>query len=208
MDGPSRATASFSESLLNDMNTRRFIATLPALGLLSLLAACATPGGPGASDPINRHALVRQAAPEPDWRALHERLATVTAATRAVELGPVDEAGLRLQIPVADGFASGSTEIRPSLASALDALAPVLAPEAGAAVKIVGHTDSQGSEMTNLQLSIGRAEAVAEYLRQRGIALERLTADGLGEAEPLASNATEEGRMRNRRVELILSRQP
>ena len=69
-------------------------------------------------------------------------------------------------------------------------------------------TDSQGSEMINLQLSITRAEAVVEHLRQRGIALERLSADGRGEADPLTSNATEEGRARNRRVELILSRQP
>lgn len=190
------------------MKSRRFIATLPALGLISLLAACATPPGAGSGDPLNRHALVRQASPEPDWPALHERLATATAGVRGIELGPVNEAGLRMQIPVADGFASGKTDIRPSLASALDALAPALAPEAGAAVKVIGHTDSQGSEMTNLQLSISRAEAVAEYLRQRGIALERLSADGHGEAEPLASNATEEGRMRNRRVELILSRQP
>ena len=90
----------------------------------------------------------------------------------------------------------------------LDALAPVLAPEEGAAVKVIGHTDSQGSEMINLQLSIARAEAVVEHLRQRGIALERLSADGRGEADPLTSNATEEGRARNRRVELILSRQP
>ena len=125
-----------------------------------------------------------------------------------IEIGQADKQGVRLQIPVADGFATGKNDIRPSLAKALDALATVLAPEQGAAVKVVGHTDSQGSEMINLQLSIARAEAVAEHLRQRGIALERLSADGRGEADPLTSNASEEGRVRNRRIELILSRQP
>jgi outer membrane protein OmpA-like peptidoglycan-associated protein len=62
--------------------------------------------------------------------------------------------------------------------------------------------------MVNLRLSIARAEAVVAYLRERGIALERLSADGRGEGDPLTSNATEEGRVRNRRIELILSRQP
>lgn len=190
------------------MNTRRTLRLLPATTLVSLLTACATAPAPQATDAVNRHALVRVAAPEPAWAALHQRLVDATAPLAGVEVGAADSKGLRLQIPVPDGFASGRAEIRPSLAGALDALAPVLASEAGAAVKVIGHTDSQGSEMINLQLSITRAEAVAEYLRQRGIALERLSADGRGEADPLTSNATEEGRARNRRVELILSHQP
>ena len=191
-----------------DMNTRRLTRLLPALGLAALLAACATPSTGPSTDAVNRHALVRVPAPEPDWPALKQRLAGATSAIKGIELGQADKQGLRMQIPVADGFASGKTEIRPALAKVLDALAPVLAPEEGAAVKVVGHTDSQGSEMINLQLSIARAEAVVEHLRQRGIALERLSADGRGEADPLTSNASEEGRARNRRIELILSRQP
>ena len=191
-----------------DMNTQSLIRLLPALGLVSLLAACATPSTGPTIDAVNRHALIRVPAPEPDWHALKQRLAGATSAIKGIEIGQADKQGLRLQIPVADGFASGKTDIRPSLAKVLDALAPALAPEEGAAVKVVGHTDSQGSEMINLQLSIARAEAVVEHLRQRGIALERLSADGRGEADPLTSNATEEGRARNRRVELILSRQP
>ncbi len=191
-----------------DMNTPRLIRLLPALGLVALLAACATPSTTPTIDAVNRHALVRVPAPEPDWPALKQRLADATSGIKGIEIGQADKQGLRLQIPVADGFATGKTEIRPSLAKALDALAPVLAPEQGAAVKVVGHTDSQGSEMINLQLSIARAEAVVEHLRQRGIALDRLAADGRGEADPLTSNASEEGRVRNRRIELILSRQP
>lgn len=185
---------------------------LSSLLLSGLLAACATPGGGGATDAgadgINRHALVRTAPPEPSWSALHERLGQATAGLAGIEIGSPDGKGFRLQIPVAEGFASGSPVIRPALAHALDALAPPLAADAGVAVRVVGHTDSQGSEMVNLRLSIARAEAVAAYLRERGIALERLTADGRGEADPLTSNATEEGRMRNRRIELILSRMP
>lgn len=191
-----------------DMNTRRLTRLLPALGLISLLAACATPSIGPSTDAVNRHALVRAPTPAPDWPTLQQRLTAATSGIKGIEIGQADKQGLRLQIPVADGFASGRTDIRPSLAKALDALAPVLAPEEGAAVKVVGHTDSQGSEMINLQLSIARAEAVVEHLRQRGIALDRLSADGRGEADPLTSNATEEGRTRNRRIELVLSRQP
>ncbi|HAF56279.1 MAG TPA: OmpA family protein [Thauera sp.] len=190
------------------MNSRRLIRLLPALGLVTLLAACATPSTGPSVDAVNRHALVRVPAPAPDWPALRQRLVGATSGISGIEIGQADKQGLRLQIPVADGFASGKSEVRPSLASALDALAPVLAPEEGAAVRVIGHTDSQGSEMINLQLSIARAEAVVEHLRRRGIALERLSADGRGEADPLTSNASEAGRARNRRVELILSRQP
>lgn len=187
--------------------TSRLCASLAAL----LLAACATPGpapGSAVDDPIHRHALVRTTSPAPDWAALRADLVAVAATLPGIEISPVEHQGINLQIPVADGFPSASTEIRPSLARALDAIAPILADSPGAAVQVIGHTDSQGSEMVNLRLSIARAEAVVEHLRQRGIALERLSADGRGEADPLTSNATEEGRARNRRVELLLRNMP
>lgn len=178
--------------------------------LTSLLTACATPG-PGTeagADTIHRHTLVRTAPPAPSWNALHEQLGKATSGLAGVEIGSAGKAGFHVQIPVADGFSSGSAAIRPALGRALDALAPALAAEPGVAVRVVGHTDSQGSEMVNLRLSIARAEAVVAWLRERGIALDRLTADGRGEADPLTSNATEEGRVRNRRIELILSPMP
>jgi outer membrane protein OmpA-like peptidoglycan-associated protein len=181
-----------------------------ALVSAALLTACATPGASTdtGTDAVNRHALVRTAPPAPSWSALHEQLAKATAGLPGVELGRIGDAGFHVQIPVADGFASGSAQIRPALGSALDALAPPLAAESGVAIRVVGHTDSQGSEMVNLRLSITRAEAVVAWLRDRGIALDRLGADGRGEADPLTSNATAEGRVRNRRIELILSPMP
>ena len=199
---------------MTSRNTRRKSAFPTALAsaavLASLLAACATPGGGSGAEPdaIHRHALVRTAPPAPSWSALHEQLGKAAAGIAGVELGKVDTAGFHVQIPVADGFASGSAQIRPALGRALDALAPALAAEPGVAVRVLGHTDSQGSEMVNLRLSIARVEAVVAWLRERGIALDRLAADGRGEADPLTSNATEEGRVRNRRIELILSRMP
>lgn len=175
------------------------------------LAGCATPAttsGTNGADAVLRHALVRATPAAPDWVALRQRLQGAVGGLPGVTLKTAEGGGLNLQVPVADGFAAGKSEIRPALARTLDALASALAAAGNVAIRIIGHTDSQGSEMVNLRLSIARAEAVAEYLRQRGIALERLSADGRGESDPLASNASEEGRARNRRVEILLRPMP
>lgn len=70
-------------------------------------------------------------------------------------------------------------------------------------VIIEGHTDSQGTEEYNERLSVRRANAVKDYLVKLGVAANRLTAQGKGESQPVASNDTEEGRAENRRVELL-----
>lgn len=183
-----------------------------AIALASLLTACATPF-PDGSAAVKGSAQssprrIGPASAMPDWAALRGRLSAALGGEPGVDIGTPAADGLKLQIPVADGFAPGQTAIQAPLARALDAIAPALAGESGVAVQVVGHTDSQGSEMHNLQLSIARAEAVAEHLRGRGIALERLSADGRGEADPLTSNATEAERARNRRVELLLRAMP
>ena len=69
-------------------------------------------------------------------------------------------------------------------------------------IEVAGHTDSMGSDAYNMKLSQQRAEAVRNFLVSRGVAADRLTAKGYGEAQPVADNATEEGRFKNRRVEL------
>jgi outer membrane protein OmpA-like peptidoglycan-associated protein len=118
-----------------------------------------------------------------------------------IELQPE---GVRVSLPAADGFASNRADIKPALATLLQRIAPVFNLHQGADITIVGHTDAIGSEMHNLRLSIQRAEAVAEYLRNLDVALDRMSADGRGEAEPIADNKTPEGRARNRRVEFFL----
>ena len=67
---------------------------------------------------------------------------------------------------------------------------------------VVGHTDSSGTEAYNQQLSERRAQTVADYLQAKGVAPGRLAASGAGESEPIADNATKEGRAENRRVVL------
>ena len=69
-------------------------------------------------------------------------------------------------------------------------------------IEVAGHTDSMGSDAYNMKLSQRRAEAVRNFLISRGVAADRLSAKGYGESQPVADNATEEGRFKNRRVEL------
>jgi outer membrane protein OmpA-like peptidoglycan-associated protein len=73
------------------------------------------------------------------------------------------------------------------------------------AVAIEGHTDSVGAESYNLELSQRRAEAVRRFLTENGLAQDRITARGLGEAYPVGSNDTGPGRQMNRRVEIIIA---
>ena len=70
-------------------------------------------------------------------------------------------------------------------------------------IEVAGHTDSRGSDAYNMNLSQQRAEAVRTYLVGKGIAADRLSAKGYGESQPVADNATDEGRFKNRRVELV-----
>lgn len=71
-------------------------------------------------------------------------------------------------------------------------------------ILIVGHTDSQGSDSYNQKLSERRANSAADHLRQQGISSERVMQSGKGESEPVATNETETGRQKNRRVEVAI----
>lgn len=86
----------------------------------------------------------------------------------------------------------------------LEQVAVVLDEYGKTAVVVQGHTDSTGSEAHNEQLSSRRANAVEVYLAGRGVERDRITAEGYGEAYPVASNASEDGRQLNRRVDILI----
>ena len=89
--------------------------------------------------------------------------------------------------------------------SNLDKLITVFKEEPNTNIQIFGYTDSSGREEYNLSLSKKRANSVKQYLVQQGIASNRIKTDGLGIADPIASNDTEAGRQKNRRVEFAIS---
>ena len=101
-------------------------------------------------------------------------------------------------------FETNSDKIRRNTYGVLNELAKALQTSLPDAVLIVaGHTDSKGSAKYNLKLSQRRAQSVKNYLVKRGIASQRLIAKGYGEAHPMASNKTADGRSLNRRSEFI-----
>ena len=102
-------------------------------------------------------------------------------------------------------FRTESAELRSESIAVLNATADTLNANPGVAVEIAGHTDSDGDADYNQDLSDRRANAVRDYLISRGVSGSRLSAAGYGESQPVASNATAEGKAQNRRVELRVS---
>lgn len=95
--------------------------------------------------------------------------------------------------------------LKPGAERSLAPLVDFLTTDSTRRVTIEGHTDSLGSDAYNRQLSQQRAEAVRDWFAQRGIQPDRMTARGLGEDYPIATNATEAGRQENRRVAIIVA---
>jgi len=101
-------------------------------------------------------------------------------------------------------FSSGQTQLVEGGLSSLEEVVDLLQTEPDKKIRVEGHTDSLGDAEANLQLSEQRAQAVREALISLGVAAERVTALGMGEDFPIASNEDEAGRARNRRVDVIL----
>jgi OOP family OmpA-OmpF porin len=113
----------------------------------------------------------------------------------------VDEVGCGIKLEGVN-FGTNSAEILPSGQIRLDRVVDRLREESAVKVVIEGHTDSRGDAGYNMDLSRKRAQSVKDYLVAKGIAADRLRVVGLGETQPVADNATEEGQAQNRRVVL------
>lgn len=140
--------------------------------------------------------------------AVAERHANAAAMAALTALRP--DAGAEQVIGAlnlaAINFATGSSDLPPSTQPLLAAAARALAAlPAETRIVIHGHTDSRGAIDANLALSNQRAEAVRAALLARGVPADRLATQAHGDTRPIASNATEEGRFRNRRIEYSLA---
>jgi OOP family OmpA-OmpF porin len=101
-------------------------------------------------------------------------------------------------------FDTGKADIKPESAQAIAEIGKLLKADPELKIYVVGHTDNTGSVEVNVKLSEARAQAVMQALiRDHAITPARLRANGCGQYAPVASNDTEEGRAKNRRVELV-----
>ena len=114
---------------------------------------------------------------------------------------------LKLDIPSDVSFDVGRAAIKPNFAPILTHFAGSLNQNPVTTVSIIGHTDSTGSDALNNPLSVDRAEAARDYLVSRGVARSRIVTAGRGSREPIADNATQQGRDKNRRVEIYVAEQ-
>jgi outer membrane protein OmpA-like peptidoglycan-associated protein len=110
-----------------------------------------------------------------------------------------------LNMPSNITFATDQSSVQPQFNQTLVSVALVLKKFDKTLVDVSGHTDSQGDDAYNLELSRKRAIAVATILANQGIVQQRFSITGRGEQNPIASNSTEQGRAQNRRVEIQLS---
>lgn len=112
---------------------------------------------------------------------------------------------LLLRMPSGITFGFDSSAVQPQFRPTLDDVASVLAQYPKTYIDIYGHTDSDGADAYNQTLSERRAQSVADYLTTHGVQSARIATRGFGETQPIASNATEEGKAANRRVEIKIS---
>lgn len=129
------------------------------------------------------------------------------AATRGtgIQVSQTSDNRLKMEIPADVSFDTGRSDIKSNFRPILERFAQTLNDNQATTVSIVGHTDSTGSDSINDPLSVDRAARTRDYLAQRGVSPNRINIDGRGEREPIASNDTDSGRARNRRVEIYVS---
>jgi len=130
------------------------------------------------------------------------------AALAALE-ADVTPGGIRMHLPADVSFDVNSCALRPEAGAALARVAEVIRAHPGRAVWVEGYTDFAGSQDYNKELSVKRAESVRRWLQAReGLQRTSFHVRGWGKTRPRATNRTEEGRRRNRRVEITIVTEP
>ncbi|MBS0570154.1 MAG: OmpA family protein [Proteobacteria bacterium] len=147
-----------------------------------------------ATDLARKEAQLAEAANADLRRRLNNLTATRGAEGMQMTLGDI-------------AFAPGQASLRPTAKASLGKLVAFVNRDPSKPIRIEGHTDSSGNTHANQVLSQRRADAVRDALVAAGVAANRITTAGLGESDPVADNGTEEGRARNRRVDVIVQDQ-
>lgn len=137
----------------------------------------------------------------------HLTIVTLKSMEQKVAVAPADlfdQLGENGRVPVYGiNFEIGTATLTPDSERVLSTVLALLEDHAALKLRVEGHTDNVGRAEDNLSLSKKRAEAIKGWLVSRGVGQNRLAADGLGDTKPIGDNTTEEGRAKNRRVELV-----
>ncbi len=126
------------------------------------------------------------------------------AARNELSIVRMSDDTLKVGVASDISFDVNSAEIKFNARQTYDKIAAVLKDYDKTIIHVVGHTDSDGSDQHNQALSERRAEAVANLLANNGVPSSRVRIEGRGEREPVASNATPEGKRKNRRVDIVI----
>jgi choice-of-anchor C domain-containing protein len=145
-------------------------------------------------------------SPVTGWGAAIDNVTVTLVADQEVKIVE-NEKEIAVTVGAEVLFATGKYELRPAATEALSKVAAVIKSHPGLPIVIEGHTDSVGTAASNRILSERRAKSVQEWLTAKGgVAADRITTKGYGPSKPAASNVTEEGRQKNRRVEIRLEK--
>lgn len=125
-------------------------------------------------------------------------------AGTGVEVKRNPDGSVGLVMPGNITFDTNKSNIKPNFYSTLNKVAQILTEDNKSGILVTGYTDSTGNDSINIPLSQARAQSVASYLASQGVSTTRINAQGQGSANPIASNATAEGREQNRRVEISI----
>ena len=125
-------------------------------------------------------------------------------AGTGVEVNRNPDGSVGLVMPGNITFDTNKSNIKPNFYSTLNKVAQTLTEDNKSGILVTGYTDSTGNDSINIPLSQARAQSVASYLASQGVSTTRINAQGHGAANPIASNATAEGREQNRRVEISI----
>ena len=199
------AAAALLTGCANMSDTQRHTATGAGIGALGGAAIGALTGGSAGTGAVVGAGV--GALGGYIWsQHMEQQKRDMQAATQGsgVTVSQTADNQLKLDIPSDISFATGSADIEPNLRTVLDRCAQSLRANPGTEVRIIGHTDSTGSDAVNDPLSVARASSTRNYLADRGVDPARIQVAGRGSHEPIASNATAEGRARNRRVEIYV----
>lgn len=178
----------------------RFFQNLLCVASAFVLSACVAFGG--SSDDDRQDAEYSQSQTEQQQQeetTVSENVRLPSALITRVKPAPEPKT---ITLSASDNFATDSAVLSAKGISALDKAIVNLAVANVEKIKVVGHTDSVGSNEYNEDLSMRRAASVKQYLVKRGVPSSVVTIDGMGEEMPVASNDTAQGRAQNRRVEI------